>query len=260
MLPLPIAIQLHSLRLPFKKALPVAAQLGVAAVEIDAREHVRPGDLSDTGRRQLRKMLADLNLRVAAVAFPTRRGYNVATELDLRISATKEAMKLAHALGANVVVNQVGRVPATDSPEWGTMREALADLGAYGNHVGATLAAETGSEKGEDLARLVEALPEGALGVTFNPGNLIVNGFSAMDAVRALGRYVRYVHARDAVRDLARGRGEEVPLGRGVADFPALLAALEDHGYRGYLCVERERAENPVYEIGHAVQFLKSLN
>jgi sugar phosphate isomerase/epimerase len=240
--------------------LQAAAQLGATAVEIDGRDELRPDDLSQTGRRQFRKMLEDLNLRVAAIGFRTRRGYNVAEDLDRRVAATKDALRLAHELGSSIVVNQVGRVsPTDDTPDWNLMVEALTDLGSYGQRVGATLAAETGSESGADLARLIRALPDGSLGVTFNPGNLIVNGLSPLDAIAALGRNILYVHAKDGVHDRARGRGDEVPLGRGLADFPSLLGALEDFGYRGYLCVAREQAEDPAFEISQAMKYLKSL-
>lgn len=260
MSPLSIAIQLRSLRLPFKRALETAARLGATGVEIDAREELKPGELSQTGRRQLRKRLEDLNLRVVGVGFRTRRGYNVPEELDRRVAATKDAMRLAYDLGASVLVNQIGRVPdSAEAPDWNTLTEALTDIGAHGLHVGVTMGAETGSESGTDLARLIAALPDGALGVTLNPGNLIVNGFSPHDALTALGRHIIYVHAKDGVRDLARGRGDEVPLGRGEADFPAILGALEDCGYRGCLCIERSGGDDPVYEVGQAVKFLKSL-
>jgi len=256
-----IAIQLRGLRMPLRRALETAHRLGAAAVEIDARDEVRPDDLSQTGRRQLRKLLEDLNLRVAAVGFRTRRGYNVTEALDRRVAATKDAMRLANELGSSLVVNQVGRVPRdSDAADWNIMIDALADLGAYGHHVGATLAAETGSESGEDLARLITALPQGAVGVTLNPGNLIINGFTPLDALSALRQHILYVHAKDGVRDVARGRGDEVPLGRGLADFPAILGALEDAAYRGYLCIERERADDPVYEMGEAVKYLTSLS
>ncbi|HEY4310713.1 MAG TPA: sugar phosphate isomerase/epimerase family protein [Pirellulales bacterium] len=258
--PLPIAIQLRSLRLPVRRALEAASRLGVAAVEIDARTELRPHELSQTGRREFRKLLENLNLRVAAIGFYTRRGYNVADDLERRVTATKDAMRLAQELGSAVVVNQVGQVPEnTEATDWPTMLEALTDIGSFGNRIGATLAAETGSESGDDLARLVAALPDGALGITFNPGNLIINGFSPSDALTALGRNVIFVHAKDGVRDRARGRGDEVPLGRGSADFPALLGTLEDFAYRGYLCIERERAQDPIFEIGQAVEYLASL-
>jgi sugar phosphate isomerase/epimerase len=260
MQPFGIAIQLRSLRLPLKRGLQAAAGLGASAIEIDAREELKPSELSQTGRRQLRKMLEELNLRVSAIGFHTRRGYNVAEALERRVAATKEAMRLAAELGSSTVVNQVGHVPKeSDSAEWRTMIEALTDIGAFGNRVGAVLAAETGGESGDDLARLLAALPEGALGVTLNPGNLVAGGFDPLAALAALGRNVCYVHAKDGVRDQSRGRGDEVPLGRGSVDFPALLGALEDFGYRGYLCIEREQAQDPLYEIGQAVKFLKSL-
>lgn len=256
-----IGIQLTSLRQPFKKALHTAARLGARAVEIDARGEIRPEQVSQTGIRQIRKMLEDLDLRVCAVGFRTRRGYNVAEDLDARVAATKRAMKLAYDLGAGLVINQVGRIPSPDDKEsWNMLLGALSDLGRHGQHVGALLAAETGSEDSADLARLLEAvMPEGSIGVNFDPGNLIINGFSPREAITNLGSRVLHVHAKDAVRDLAQGRGVEVPLGRGSADFPELVGALEEFEYRGYFTVERENARDPVGEIGLAVQFLQNL-
>jgi sugar phosphate isomerase/epimerase len=73
-----------------------------------------------------------------------------------------------------------------------------------------------------------------------------------------LAPYVLHVHAKDGVRDLAIGRGLEVPVGRGVADFPTLLGVLEQRDYRGYFTLERT-GENSVFEIGQAVKYLRSL-
>jgi sugar phosphate isomerase/epimerase len=257
---LKIGIAISSLRQPLSKALFTAARLGAAAVEIDARSDLKPAELSQTGLRQLRKMLDDQGLRVAAIAYPTRRGYQVPEQLEARVAGTKEAMKLAYALGTTVVVNQVGRIPAESSgKEWSSLLEALSDLGHFGQHTGAQLAAQTGSESGSDLARLIAALPQGAIGVDLDPGSLLVNDFSPTEAVAALGPHIVHVHATDGVRDLARGRGAEVPLGRGAADYPALLGQLEECGYRGYFTLSRRSAEDPVYEIGAAVQYLQNL-
>lgn len=257
---LKIGIQLRSLQLPFRRALEKAKELGAAAVEIDARGEIQPHELSQTGLRQVRKMFEDLELRVAAVSYRTRRGYHVADDLDRRVAGTKAAMKFAHDLGANVVVNQVGRVPEkSEGPEWQRLVSVLTDVGNYGDRAGAHLAAETGSESGADLARLLTALPPGSTGVNLDPGNLVINGFSVIEAVESLGPSITHVHVKDGVRDLAQGRGIEVPLGRGSVDFPALLGALEEFGYRGYFTIERERADDPVFEIGQAVKYLRSL-
>ena len=260
MLTLKVAIQTASLRLPLKQALFSAAELGADAVELDARQEFRPGELSQTGLRQFRKMLEDFHLRVAALGFRTRRGYDAPDDLDRRVAATKQVMDLAYRLGAKVVVNQIGPVPGDDqSDRWRLLVAVLSDLGRYGDRCGARLAAVTGTESGADLARLLAALPEGAIAVTLDPGGLIVAGHSPVEAVTALGPAIEHVHARDAARDFAKGRGVEVPLGRGEADFPAILGALEQHDYRGYLSIVREGAEDPLGEISQSVQFLRNL-
>ncbi len=257
---LKIGIQLNSLAMPLKRGLETAARLGADAVEIDARQHLNPNEMSRTAVRQLHKLLDDLNLKVCAIGFHTRRGYNVVEKLQERVEATKRAMDVAYALGAAVVVNQIGLVSTeTEEHDLDLLVEVLSELGRHAHHCGAFLAAETGSESGPDLARLLDALPEGSMGVTLNPGNLIVNSFSPREAIESLGPHIMYVHAKDGVRDLARGRGVEVPLGRGSADFPTLLGALEEYAYRGYFTVEREHADDPIGEVGMAVEYLKNM-
>jgi sugar phosphate isomerase/epimerase len=257
---LKIGIQLASLRMPLQKAITAAARLGASAIEIDARNQLRPAELSRTGARQILKVLDDFGLKVAAVGFLTRRGYGTADEIEGRIAATKDALKMAYQLGAPVVVNQIGRVPAEpQGAEWNLLVETLADLGRFGQRTGAMLAAQTGTESGADLARLIDALPPGSIGVDLDPGNLILNDFSPREATSALGSHIMHVHATDAVRDLARGRGAETPLGRGTADFPELLGALEERNYRGYVTVARHNADDPLAEIGAAVQYLRNL-
>jgi sugar phosphate isomerase/epimerase len=256
--PLKVGIQLASLKQPIKEAVQTAARLGADAVEIDARGELRPATLSRTALRQLHKMLDDLRLSVCAVTFHTRHGYHVSENLDRRIAATKAAMDFAYAVGANVVVNHVGRVPAEKTGlEWDLLLESLTDLGRHGQRCGAVLAAETGSESGPTLAGLIDALPEGSLFVNFDPGNLVVNDYSVDEALTALARHIQHVHAKDGVRDLAQGRGLEVPLGRGSVDFPSILAVLEQQRYGGYFTVERKNAHDPVAEIGAAVSYLR---
>jgi sugar phosphate isomerase/epimerase len=168
-------------------------------------------------------------------------------------------MKFAYQLGTSVVVNYIGRIPGEASgPQWNTLTQALIDLGNHGQHVGAFLAARTGDESADDWERLHSALPEGTLGLDFDPGGMIIHGHSPQAVIEKHGRNVLHVHARDGVRDLARGRGLEVALGRGEAEFPALAALLETRGYRGYYTLERS-GENAVSEIGQGVKYLKSL-
>ncbi|MHB8901285.1 MAG: sugar phosphate isomerase/epimerase family protein [Thermoguttaceae bacterium] len=257
---LKIGVELASLGLPARQALAMAADLGVDAVELDARGDFAPRNLSETGLRQLKKMLSDLRLRVASVSFRTRRGYDIPADLDARVEATKEAMRLAAQLGARVVVNQVGRIRSGQGGgDDSLLVEVLTDLANYGNFAGALLAAETGSEPAEELARLMERLPEGLIGVDLNPGNLSAAGFAPTEAIQALGERILHVHATDGFCDLATRRGEHVPLGTGATDFPLLLGVLEEYGYQGYYIVRTDGSGDPRAAAANAVEYLRKI-
>jgi sugar phosphate isomerase/epimerase len=255
-----IALELACLRLPTRKALHAAAELGAQAVEIDARGELSPQALSRTGLRQVRKMLEDLGLRVSAVSFRSRRGYASPEELDERVDATKAAMELAYQLGTSVLVGSIGRVPPPEEPDARRLLiDVLHDLGRYGQRAGAVLAAETGRESGSVLAALLAELPEGALNIDLNPGKLLVHGHSPLEAVRLLGRAIVHVHVSDALPGPAPDRDQYVAVGRGHADFPALLAALDEHNYRGYFTLQPLAAGDPLRQAAEAVAYLRGL-
>jgi sugar phosphate isomerase/epimerase len=254
-----VGIQIAGLKMPFKQALQVASQMGVDAIEIDARTGLRPNEVVGTALRQIRKLIQDLNLRVASVRYATRRGYDCEDELDRRIEGTKQAMRLAYDLGANVVVNHCGVVSSNpDDPSRMMLQHVLSDLGVYSQRIGAFLACETGSEPLPDLVNFLDSLPEGSAGLTLNPGNLIVNGFG-LDGLQAAAKHVMLVHAKDGVPDRSRGRGTEVELGRGMAEFPDIAGMLEEHHFTGCFVVERDNPRNPVQDIATAVEFLKNI-
>lgn len=258
-----LAVRLDPMKLPLRQSLELASRMGVRSVELDARSGIHPSQLSDTGLRQLRKMLEDLNLKVAALRFPTRRGYDHLADLDRRVDATKQAMLLAYKLGSPVLVNSIGPVPevgesdSTTDPRYQTLAEVMDDLGRHGARVGAFFAAETGSESGETLAGLLDTCEDGFVAVALNPGQLIVNRFSVPEAIKALRNRIQLVCAVDGVIDLAAGRGIMVPLGQGIADFPQLLGLLEDHQYRGRFVVGR--TESTVEEMQDGLEYLRNL-
>jgi sugar phosphate isomerase/epimerase len=261
-----IGIQTRSLRQPLKQAIETAAQLGAEGVEVDGRSELLPSQMSQTAIRQFRKLLGDLNLRVSAVSFITRRGYDVADDLERRVLATQAAMKMAQAIGAGVVINRVGQAGSGSamgdsfaSDQRSRLIEVLNVLGTFGDRVGARLAAQTGSESGEQLAELLSAVPDQTVGVDLHPSGLIFSGHDPQAAVASLGPRILHVHACDAVRDLSRGQAFEVELGRGSADLPGLLGRLTEFDYHGWVTIERRDSADPITEIGNAVAYLRSL-
>ena len=246
--------------MPLRQALQKAGELGAEGVVIDLRNELRPEELSQTGIRHLKKILSDHNLKIAAVSFPTRHGYHVQENLDRRVSATKQAMSTAYHLGTKVLVNHIGGVDDDLTAESNTrLKEVLLDLGRHGDTCGVTFAAQTGNVDGPVLRRFLDELPEGTVGIDFDPGALIINGFSAEESYHALAPYIVHVRGKDGARDLARGRGVEVPLGRGTVDFRLLVASLEEARYKGFITVEREHPENPVQEVSDGLEYLRNI-
>lgn len=255
---LKLALRLDVLGLPLKRALDLAASMGVHAVELDGRGEVHPESLSETGLRHLKKLLEERNLKVAAVRFQTRSGFDNPDNLQRRVEATKSAMDLAYKLGTTSVINFIGRVPEdSDDPHYHALQSVIDDLGRYGARVGAFLAAETGAESGETLSEFLGAKDDGFVAVALNPGQLIINRHSVVDAVERLKDRVQVVCATDGVLDLAEGRGISVPLGEGTADYPQILASLEDVGFRGHFTVGRK--DSAVAEMAQGLKYLGNL-
>jgi L-ribulose-5-phosphate 3-epimerase len=243
-----------------RRALRVAHDLGVHGVELDARHGLDPAEMTQTGLRQIRKWLGDEGVVISAISFRTRGGYGDPDRLEGRIAATKAALKLAHDLGAGLVLNHIGDIPAEQAgPQWQLLVDVLTDLANFGEHVGATLCAEAGRAAPADLARLIAALPAGGLLCDLVTGALVVHGHDPVTAVDVLGHHVASVHATDAVAGAFAGRGRAVMLGTGQVDFPAVFAALEERGYRGWIGIEPVDERNAREELADAVTHLGAL-
>ena len=243
-----------------RTALRRAHDLGIRGIELDARGGLHPEEMSRTGIRQIRKWLDDAGVEVAAIAFRTRGGYADPDRLEGRIAATKQALELAHALGAGVVLNHVGEIPPEpEGPRWRLLVDVLTDIGTWGHQAGARLCAEAGRAAPADLVRLIAALPEGALACDLVTGSLVVHGHDPVAAVTDLTGHIGMVHLTDAVAGAFAGRGRAVELGTGQVDAAGVLAALDDRGERGWIGLEPVEDRTATAELRAALDYLRAL-
>ncbi len=253
-----LSVACGCLQLPLKQSLRRAAELGVSAMQFDARNELKPSDFSETGCRQLLHAMSEMRLAVASLDFPTRRPLQDSDQLDARIHALKEAMRLAARLKSSVVTARIGTIPAeTDSDEYELLLNVLNDLARHGNHVGVTLSITTGRNAAESLAQLAQRITEGPLGVNFDPAALVTLGESPTQAYRSLYTLVAHVRARDAVREA--GLGREVPLGRGEVPWDELLALFDESAYAGWVTIDRTEGNDKPGDAARAVQYLKNI-
>ena len=124
----------------------------------------------------------------------------------------------------------------------------LADA-AYENKV--MLLLETGQESAADLRACLEDLNHPALGVNFDPANMILYGMGdPIEAVRILAPWIKHVHIKDAVKSAVPGEwGTEVPWGDGDVDASKFMQTLEEIGYTGALAIEREGGDTRADDI-----------
>lgn len=253
-----LAVATRALLLPIKASLRRAAELGVSGVLLDARKELTPGELSETGRRQLLHMLAELELSVVALDFPTRRPLHDMERLELRLNALRDAMQLAAQLKAKVVTVRTGRIPAEpDSPETKILIGILNDLARHGNHVGVTLALSPSGNQPEPMLRILEAVTDGPIGLNFDPAAFVMAGVNPSDAFRKFHSVVTHVFARDAVRDAESG--VEVPIGRGEVAWDELLALFDEASYQGWLTIDRTQGDDRPGDVARAVQYLQRI-
>ena len=154
------------------------------------------------------------------------------------------------------------------------MLNACHEIGEYAAKASVTFAIESGPEKAVTLRRLLDDATSSGLGVNLDPANLtMVSGDDAVQAVYTLGQYIVHTHAKDGIQKQAgdpvalyHGPKEsphpapviqETHLGKGEVNWDSYLDALEEVGYRGFLCVECESSPDPVGDIARAIGFLR---
>ena len=277
-----IGAMVESFRAGLRGGLEAAASLGVQGVQLYATGgETHFSKLRGTALADLKRMLADLNLEMAAVCGDFGgHGFQVAEENAKRLEDSKQVVDLALELNCHVVTTHIGVVPADARyPRYVVMARACEALAKYAAKQGATFAVETGPEPAIVLRKFLDdiGIPKG-LGVNFDPANLVmVCREDIPAAVQTLAPYMVHTHAKDGVNfkpvDAEKLYGsfagekhagfkcgdyiEEKALGKGNVPFPAYVAALRQANYHGYLTIEREVGENPRKDIADAVEFLK---
>jgi sugar phosphate isomerase/epimerase len=76
-----------------------------------------------------------------------------------------------------------------------------------------------------------------------------------------IGKYVRNIHAKDGFYPTCGSRlGEEVPIGTGKVDFPALFRRLHELNYHGPVTIEREiEGDQQIRDILDSRQYLQNI-
>jgi sugar phosphate isomerase/epimerase len=168
---------------------------------------------------------------------------------------TFEAIKLTAELKARYLSLHFGFIELK-SKKLLDRAKMLADKAGEHN---VTLLMETGQESADGLREFLEKMHHPALGVNFDPANMILyDKGNPVEAVRVLSHWIRHVHIKDALRTRKTGEwGMEVVWGTGEVNASEFLKALKRVGFAGALAVEREAGDDRFGDIKSAIDKLK---
>ncbi len=183
-----------------------------------------------------------------------------------RTQEMKEIADFTRLLGCDVVALHLGFIPHdTADPLYAEVLEVTREVCDHCRGNEQQLNLETGQESAEGLLKFIRDVQRDNLFVNFDPANMILYGTGEpIDALKAVGSYVRSVHCKDAKWADNPGQqwGEEVPLGEGDVGMETYLRTLDELGYTGPLTIEREIPQEPdrqKAEISHAKNLLERL-
>ena len=182
---------------------------------------------------------------------------------EMRVKNLCDGADFAHRIGLTDVATHMGFIPECPfDPNFEPLCDAIRTVAQHLKKNGQYLLFETGQETPVTMLRCFEQVGMDNLGVNLDTANLILYGkANPVDALDVFGKYVRNLHAKDGFYPVnGHDLGEEVRLGDGKVDFPALFRKLKELGYDSYVTIEREiSGEQQDEDIRHAKVYLETI-
>lgn len=171
-------------------------------------------------------------------------------------AADKTAM-----LGVKFLSMHAGFIDENDEAPAKVFHDRIKCLADAAADKGLTLLLETGQETAIELRSFLEQLNHPAVGVNFDPANMILyDKGDPIEALRVLAPWIRHLHVKDATRTKEPGTwGAEVPWGDGEVGIEKFVAALGEIGFEGAMAIEREAGDDRPGDIALAADRLKGI-
>jgi L-ribulose-5-phosphate 3-epimerase len=180
-----------------------------------------------------------------------------------RIDALKLAADFARLCDIPSIHTHLGFIPEDpNDPIYPQAIAAIREVAQHCKDQGRMLLCETGEETPITMLRMIQDVGTGNVFVNLDTANLILYGKgNPVDAMDVLGHLVRGTHAKDGLFPTdPRNLGNEVAIGKGRVDFPALFKRLKEVNYMGAITIEREiEGAQQIEDILQSKLFLQDL-
>lgn len=170
-----------------------------------------------------------------------------------------DAIKKTAAMEVPYLSTHVGFIDHADHLSYTRFCERMRELADAAAACGIMLLLETGQETAGDLRHFLEDFNHPAVGVNFDPANMLLYGKGdPIAAIRTLAPWIKHVHIKDATTAQTPGEwGQEVPWGDGEVDTTEFFDTLKEVGYNGAFAIEREAGDQREADIILAAKRMK---
>jgi sugar phosphate isomerase/epimerase len=237
--PVPIGLELYSVRGELKKDLPgtlqAVAKMGYECVEFFAPYYEWTSDYA----KQVRKQIDDLGLK----CYSTHNG-----QPSFTASGLGKAIELNKILGAKfIVLASPGKVSTID--DWknvaGLLNKANQTMQSDGLHAGYhNHDLEWKPVDGQKPIEILARETDKSIMLQLDVGTCIETGNDPVAWIRANPGRIRSLH----LKDWSPAKGYRVLFGQGVAPWKKIFAAAESVGGVEYYLIEQEGSEYPEIE------------
>ena len=173
-----------------------------------------------------------------------------------------DAVEVTAQLGVKYLSMHAGFIDDSQAEYTGKFYDRIKHLADAAGRKQIMLLTETGQESAHQLRRFLQELNHPAVGVNFDPANMLLyDKGEPIEAVRLLKPWIKHIHIKDAIRTKQPGTwGTEVPWGQGQAGGDAFLKTLREIGFQGVLAIERESGDDRFGDISLAVERLSGFS
>lgn len=232
----------------------IAKQAGFEGLELSLNETGELGlDATDKEVLAIKSMLENEGLEIAGLATGLYWDYAMTSEDESKrqkaIDICKKQLELAAAFGVDAILVIPGAVGVDFIPgsevvsydkAYDRASEAIAKLVPHAEAAGVSIAIENVWNKfllsPLELRGFIDTHNTPYVGSYFDVGNVVHSGYPEQ-WIRILGHRIKKVHFKDYRRQ-AGGLHGFVDLLAGDVDYPAVVEALSEIGYSGYVTAE----------------------
>lgn len=256
-----------------EQALTLFRDIGLDGAELVVQDGYRcaiPQQAEQHELEEIRNTADRLGLKIIALTPYYSRFNDLESGVrEAEIRGIRRVIEYAGVLGAKYIRIYAGNYAQADTDPDGRKRACLVDsmrrLGEEAQRAGVTLVMEnhfnTMTVSAADSISVAQEINHPAVGILYDQANLTFTGNEPWErALELQFAEIRYTHVKDLVfrgenteftsSDVSHPKEEERNVttkivGEGVIPWPAILQALKDRGYEGWLSLEYERRWHP---------------